>query len=463
MDNRGYEACKQWLKGKNVTVMGLGLLGRGVGDVAFFAEHAAHVIVTDVKTEAQLKTSIDQLKQYLNITYRLSGHVVEDFISADIVCKGAGVPLNSPYIEAARNAGKEVVMSSAVFARFAVMSGARIVGVTGTRGKTTAAYLIHHVLKERSIPVRLGGNILGVSTIQFLKDIVFGEVFVLELDSWQLQGFGDWKISPHIAVFTTFLEDHQNYYKDKPQQYLADKANIFLWQDVHDVLILGPQCAGLISETYKRRINGRLVLSKDIPEGNFSLKLIGKHNIYNAAIAQNVLKELGITVEESNEAVASFVGVPGRLEVVSKEKVDSTDKVRVWVNDTTATTPDALFVGITGLIESGHGNIVLIAGGADKELGLGKALEALKMAKVCILLPGTGTNRLKLELATSGLPYVEVSDMHEAVLLAQKTALETGADAVLMSPGFASFGLFKNEYDRGDTFVSEVKKLQHQS
>jgi UDP-N-acetylmuramoylalanine--D-glutamate ligase len=456
MDNKGYEACKEWLTGKKVTVMGLGLLGRGIGDVAFFAEHAASVIVTDIKTEEQLKTSIDQLTQYPNITFHLGGHKEEDFISADIVCKGAGVPLNSPYIEAARNAGKEVVMSSAIFAKFAVMSGARIVGVTGTRGKTTTAYLIHHVLKERSVPVKLGGNVLGVSTIQFLKDITFGDVFVLELDSWQLQGFGDLKISPHISVFTTFLEDHQNYYKEKPDQYLEDKANIFLCQDVHDVLILGSQCADLILQTYKGKINGRVVLSKDSPEGECSLKLIGKHNTYNAALAQNVVKELGITVEESNAAMATFPGVPGRLEVVWKED-------RIWVNDTTATTPDALFAGITGLQESGYKNIVLITGGTDKELGLGKALEALKMAKESILLPGTGTNRLKIELATIGLPYKEVSDMHEAVKLAHKIAQESHADAVVLSPGFASFGLFKNEYDRGDVFVSEVKKLQHQS
>ena len=230
--------CKEPFAGKRITLMGLGLLGRGVGDAAFLAECGAHVLVTDKKSEAELAESVAKLKQYSNISFRFGGHDTNDFTDCDMVLKAAGVPLDSPEIATARAANIPVVMSTALFAKYAMEIGVTVVGITGTRGKTTVTRLIFHSLEKAGKSAYLGGNIRGLSTLAMLPKMKKGDIAVLELDSWQLQGFGDLKISPHIAVFTNLLHDHLNYYKNE-EEYFADKANIFRNQSKRDTLIVG--------------------------------------------------------------------------------------------------------------------------------------------------------------------------------------------------------------------------------
>src|SRR3989344_2024726 len=135
---RGY--CEPF-KDKKITVMGLGLLGRGVGDVEFLATCGANVLVTDQKNAEDLAASVERLKKYPNISFHLGGHDEADFTHCDMVIKAAGVPLDSPYVAAARKAEVPVVMSTALFAKHASEAGAIIVGVTGTRGKSTVAHM----------------------------------------------------------------------------------------------------------------------------------------------------------------------------------------------------------------------------------------------------------------------------------------------------------------------------------
>ena len=153
------EAYKAFFEGKRVTLMGLGLLGRGVGDARFLAQCGAELIVTDLKSEAELADSLAQLKEFKNITYHLDGHSIEDFRNRDMIIKAAGVPLDSPYIAEARKSGIPVRMSADLFAQ---LSGAVIVGVTGTRGKSTVTHLIAHILKTAGHHVLLGGNVRGI-------------------------------------------------------------------------------------------------------------------------------------------------------------------------------------------------------------------------------------------------------------------------------------------------------------
>ena len=218
---------------KHITVIGLGLLGRGVGDAEFLVKCGAHLTVTDMKSAEQLAPSLERLKAYPNITFHLGGHETEDFVNTDLVMKGVKVPLDSPYIAAAREAGVPITMSTALFAKYAGEVGARIVGITGTRGKSTVTHMVYHALRNaaprqssgrerpsfaqgygRAQQVFLGGNIRGISTLAMLPDVAEGDIVVLELDSWQLQGFGELKISPNIAVFTNLYPDHQDYYPD---------------------------------------------------------------------------------------------------------------------------------------------------------------------------------------------------------------------------------------------------------
>jgi UDP-N-acetylmuramoylalanine--D-glutamate ligase len=212
---------ENYFKNKRITLMGLGLLGRGVGDARFLASLGADLIVTDLKTEAELAPSVDQLKEFSNITFHLGGHRLEDFKDRDLVIKAPNTPLNSPFIAEAKKNNIPVRMSADLFAEFA---GVPIIGVTGTRGKSTVSHLIAHILKTAGHSVLLGGNVQGVSNLSLLPQVTSDTTLVLELDSWQLQGFGEAKISPHISVFTTFFPDHMNYYGDDMKRYFADKA-----------------------------------------------------------------------------------------------------------------------------------------------------------------------------------------------------------------------------------------------
>ncbi|HRH24412.1 MAG TPA: Mur ligase family protein, partial [Candidatus Paceibacterota bacterium] len=202
-----------YFKDKRITVMGLGLLGRGVGDVRYLARSGADIIVTDLKSKEELAPSLAVLAEFPNIRYTLGEHTFEDFQDRDLILKAPKTPLDSPYIEEAEKNGIPVTMSTALFARLAREAGVALIGITGTRGKTTTTEMIAHILREQGNDVLLGGNVRGVSTLALLPDAAPGSVAVFELDSWQLQGFRAEELSPHIAVFTNLFPDHQDYYE----------------------------------------------------------------------------------------------------------------------------------------------------------------------------------------------------------------------------------------------------------
>lgn len=432
-------------RGKKITLMRLGLLGRGVKDAVYLARCGAEVLVVDDAPQEIMQPSVDALAEFKNITCKFGPYDLNDFRTCDLVLKGAGTPLDSPEIAEAKNNNIPVRMSADLFVEF---SGIPTIGVTGTRGKSTVTHMVHAILKEAGREVLLGGNVRGVSTLALLEEVTPKHVAVLELDSWQLQGFGEARISPNIAVFTTLYPDHQNYYKDDPVAYLADKANIFLYQVPKDTLILGKQCAPTIIEKYGEHIESKTVIADELKlPDTWTLRIPGTHNRYNAALALAAALALDVDDAVSHKALESFAGVPGRLELIRE-----VHRVKVY-NDTTATTPEATLAALRAL-DTGAKNIVLIMGGADKDLDMNALLfEIPKHAKRTILLAGTGTNRV-LEF----LPEASVfDDLSKAV---QEAFLAAGpGDIILFSPAFASFGMFKNEYDRGDQFVALVHTI----
>jgi len=438
---------EQFIKGKKVTVMGLGLLGRAVGDAKFLAECGAEVTVTDIKTEADLAKSVEILKPFSNITFALGGHREKDFSNADLVLRAPNAPLDSPYLQAAREAGVRITQSSALFAEYADID---IIGVTGTRGKSTTTHFIHHTLMQAGHTVLLGGNVQGVSTLSLLRNVEQYTAAVLELDSWQLQSFGTEKISPHIAVFTTFMRDHMNYYKGDIDRYLNDKAQIFLHQTKDDTLVVGEDAHDMIAETYGDRIQSHIVQAeRSLVPDTWERQVPGEHNRLNLACGVATLRAYGLSREEIEKGVETFVGVPGRLQFVR-----DINGVKIY-NDTTATTPDAAIAALEAL-DTGNKNIVLIAGGADKELDMREFVrEAQERTKKVILLAGTGTDNIK-----DLLPDAPVHDSLEpAVGDAFREARE--GDVILFSPAFASFGMFTHEYERGEQFERIIKNSAH--
>ena len=439
-----------FFKAKKITVMGLGLLGRGVGDVAFLAEAGADLIVTDLKTTTQLADSVEKLRRYSNIRFVLGEHRLEDFEGRDMILVAAGVPNDSPYLAHARASGVRLVQSAALFAE---LSKVPMIGITGTRGKSTTTAMIAHIIEMvTGEQVIKGGNIRGVSNLQLFKEVTEDSLAVFELDSWQLQGFGWSGISPQVAVFTTFMDDHLNYYKGDTNAYFADKANIFIHQDDDGVLVTTPE----VFERAQRFATGRdITLGQEVILADASmipddaiLSMPGEHNRLNAALALAACRSIGLADEEIFDALASFPGVEGRLQLLAIQ-----DGVKIY-NDNNATTPQATIAGLEALDDEKR-NIVLIAGGADKNIDVLPLAEAIEShCKAVFFLPGSGTERITPLLQDSSAKIFVVTDLKEALSAARNNATE--GDILLFSPAFASFGLFTNEYDRNDQFVALV-------
>lgn len=459
--------------------MGLGLLGRGVGDAAFLAKHGVDLLVTDLKPKKELAPSIKKLKSYkLKATsYVLGKHRLEDFKNRDFILKAAGVPLDSPYIAEARKNKIPIEMDAPLFFKL-MLKGATFIGVTGTRGKTTTAYLIYEILKSKLVQklqmsdvcnyrhltsvkrkVFLAGNIKDTATLPLLEKVKENDFIVAELDSWQLQGFGDSKISPHISVFTTFYSDHMGYYQGSMEKYFEDKENIFRYQKKNDVLVVGSQAWESVKKT--KPISKTVVAKTDDLPYEWRLKIPGEHNRANAACALAVARALKIPDEISRKAIENFGGVPGRLEFVRE-----INGVKIY-NDTCATTPDATIAALEALNQvrlDGTSNltwknkIVLIMGGSDKGLDMSNLVEEIpKFCKAVFLLPGSGSEKLQATSYQLQPNLINVSNLEEAVEESTKAA--NRGDTILFSPAFASFGMFKNEYDRGEQFNKIVKKL----
>ena len=462
---------KSDFEGKKVTVMGVGLHGGGVASVRFFAAAGSKVIATDMKTEKELKSSIEKLKDLKNITLVLGQHRMEDFENVDIVIKGPAVPWNSKHIQAALKKKIPVEMDSSLFFKMCKLP---IIGVTGTKGKTTTATLIAEILKTAGKKVfKVGiGQKPVLSVLDEIEEEKNGAV-VFELSSWRLSALGRTGLSPHIAVITNIHRDHLNYYGTM-EKYITDKKYIFASQKDDDYIVLNyddesvRKIAGEIKSkiiffsalksdlgscifiekgkiNYKK--NGELIEICDIND----IQLRGGHNLYNVLAAVGTTVAFGIAPEKICEAVKNFKGIPHRLELVRE-----LDGVK-YVNDTTATMPDAAIAGINSFSKP----IILIAGGADKNLEFSEFTKVIsEKVKKVILLKGEATEKIKAELKKIGADKIidsEFDSMEKAVIRAKCVA--GPGDIVLLSPGAARFGLFLNEFDRGEKFREAVGKL----
>lgn len=431
---------KAYFKGKKITILGLGLLGKGLGDTIFLAEAGAQVTVTDLKTAKELALSVAQLKKYKNVRLVLGGHKLSDFENCDMVIKAQGTPIDSLYIAHARAHKIPIRMDDELFVSLAPKN-IKVIGVTGTRGKTTTSSLIYHILKHAGKRVHLGGNIRGVATLSLLKKVQAGDYVVLELSSWQLQGFGEQKISPTVSVFTNFMPDHMNYYNFDLKEYFSDKAHSFKYHKAGDTLVVGEALKNKIPKSYK----GKLVVAEadDIPK-SWKLPLAGEHNRENISAAVAAVRALKIPLPKIRAGVESFKAVEGRLQLVK-----SIHGIQIY-NDNNSTTPEATIAALKSFPKK---QTVLIMGGADKGLETKELIKTVEAyAHTVILLSGSGSDTLK------NPDFYRADTLAEALMTAFKSA-EKG-DIVLFSPAFASFGMFTNEYDRNDKFLALVKKLK---
>lgn len=429
---------RQIFKNKKVVIMGLGLHGGGVGVAKFFCVQKANVTITDLKTKEQLSESIEKLKKF-KIEYHLGGHKEEDFINADLIIRNPDVPSASPYLEIARKNNVPVETDISLFFK---LSEAFIIGVTGTKGKSTTSSLIYHLLEAKYKRTFLAGNI-GVSPLELLPKIKKEDRVVLELSSFELEGLTQ---SPNIAVITNILPDHLNRYGSMAE-YIESKKIIFKYQKKNDILVLNNDDP-IVREFAKEAKSKIVFFSKSIKPNGY--KLFGEHNLSNLSAAIEVAKILKVPTKTIEKSLKGFKGVPSRQEFVKE-----INGVK-YFNDTTATMPEATITAINTFSDNfPNSRLILICGGQNKGLEYDKLAGVIKnkVDKV-IMLPGSASDKIKGSLSDYANIH-EVSSMQQAVQKAKE--LSKKGDLVILSPAAASFNLFKNEFDRGKQFVEAVK------
>lgn len=449
------------IKGKKILIQGLGLNGGGVGVAKFFLENGIPVTITDLKTEKDLAKSIDELSLYKDkITYVLGEHRDYDFLNADIVIKGPGVNPNTKYILLAKNNKAEITSDIAIFCEIAPCP---IYAVTGSKGKSTTVSIIHSIFKAKSDNTFMGGNIT-ISPLTFYKKLTKDSLVILELSSWQLRDLKGFNFNFHGAVITNLLNDHQNYYNNDMLAYLNDKAIITDNQNKEDFLIIPDDDKYINPSNIKTSAilhnfsinnsnasfyikNNKAFYNNEELFDTAIIKLKGTHNIENCLIAAGFCYLAGIEKKYIIRGISEFEGTPYRIEFIKEWHGIK------FYNDTTATIPDAMCHSIKAFDEP----VILIAGGNDKNLNFSIIEEVMKLPKKILLLSGDGTNKMK--------EYIHREDVIESnsleVLFNNAINLAIQGDIILLSPGCTSFGLFQNEFHRGDVFNELVKNLNN--
>jgi UDP-N-acetylmuramoylalanine--D-glutamate ligase len=464
------------LHGKRALVMGLGVHGGGLGVARFLVEQGARVTVTDLASPEALAASLAALDG-LPIRYVLGEHRPDDFRSHELVVQNPGVPRESPYLAIARAAGAVIESEMTLFFRFCP-NPANLVGVTGTKGKTTTTLLAGAMFRQQYPHTVVAGN-LRVSALEQLPHIAYDTPVVLELSSWQLEGLGEARLSPKYACVTNLSPDHLNRYGSM-EEYGRAKQQIFLHQAANGVVVLNgddPVVSRWAAEAPGEVIwftgndillpngqlrqaffhNGDLWWQRSYTAQRPSLEhllhgeeifLPGLHNRANVAAAAALARSYGITPEHIQQAVLQFEGVPHRSELVR-----ILDDVR-YVNDTAATAPAAAMAAL----EAWPQPIVLLAGGSDKRLPFDEFARAIgERVAAVVLLDGSATPRLQAALDAAFVGAAQVpgvdgpfNDFERAIRTARERATPGGT--VLLAPGCASFGMFQNEFQRGDEF-----------
>ena len=466
------------LAGKRVVIMGLGLFGGGAGAARFFAHRNAAVTVTDLRDADVLAESVRSLSDF-DITFHLGGHDESDFRSADILVVNPAVKPGDGFVRVARQSGAAVTTEVNLCMQLA---NGPVVGITGTKGKSTTTALLGEMLRKHDERTIVGGNI-GGSVLDDVASSSPGTPVVMELSSFQLYRLPLCARSPHVAVVLNLSPDHLDWH-GSAEAYYAAKHNILEFQTETDHAVLSADDATVASwgDPARRRtaffateaetaigspVYARLhrtspdrlsdVLVVEGPWGKFELdarqlRLPGEHNVSNALAAALAAKIMGAADGEVAEVLRSFAGLPHRL-----EEVAVVNGVR-YVNDSMATTPEATIAALSSF----RGPIALIAGGYDKGLDLGRLSEEIcRKTSLLVLIGQTGPKLRELvavarRTVNSSPSVVSCRTLEEA--LSAAAAIGSGG-TVLLSPACASYDMFVNFRARGEAFRRAVRGL----
>lgn len=418
-----------------VVVMGLGRFGGGAGVTRWLAGQGADVLLTDQLPADQLTDSLAELSHLIDsgaVALRLGEHRADDFRAADVVIANPAIPKpwHDRFLRAAHEAGVPVTTEIRLLTER--VDRHRVIGVTGSAGKSTTSAMIHHILRTRGIPSHLGGNI-GGSLLNALDEIKQPDWIVLELSSamlyWLGAGVGcdgapGW--SPHVALLTNIQPNHVDWHGTF-EHYHDSKQNIFRYRSAEDHRI--------VEETTRSMAEIRLAIP-------------GAHNQCNAAFAVAAVESaIGIDRAEAATALSSFAGLPHRLELVHQS-----GGVRFY-DDSKSTTPRAAVLAVEAFDDPAR--VHLIAGGYDKKIDL-TAIAELGSKLAGLYTIGTVGESLAHAAGVHGSKYVLHAETLDVAVPAACERLKPG-DVLLLSPGCASWDQFDNYEQRGKVFTTLVR------
>lgn len=424
--------------GQRVTVMGLGRFGGGLGVARFLAAEGADVLMTDLQTEDRLRPAIAELQPLIDaatVTLRLGTHNVSDFTNTDLVIANPAVakPWENRFLRAASAASVPITTEMRLLVER--LDRERIIGVTGSAGKSTTTAMIHHALTTLGHRAHLGGNIGGSLLDRLNADddheaIRKGDFICLELSSFMLYWLGEGVgapshagFSPKFAVLTNLSPNHLDWHETF-EHYAASKRNIARYQKTGDVFIDG---------------------STLTPDRAIPLELPGAHNQQNAFVALSVVSRvLGVPLDSISQSLRDFPGLPDRLQFVGE-----LSGVKCY-NDSKSTTPEATLLAVRAFDDPR--TIHLIVGGSEKGSDLAP-IGALAKDIAGLYTIGLTGPRIAAS-AVSRANVFECGTLDRAIATALDRAQP--GDVLVLSPGCASFDQFTNYQERGRVFVENI-------
>jgi len=416
------------LSNKRICILGFGQEGRAMAEA--IEKHCKDFEITI----SDQNENVDVPKKYGR---QLGTGWLENLEKFDLVLKSPGV---SPHV---LSTSQKYTTPTQIFFDTIQHSGATVVGVTGSKGKSTTASLLAHILGKKT---HLIGNI-GNPAISYVDKAKEGAVFVMEMSSYQLM---DISVSPRIAVITSFFPEHLDYHRSL-KKYLEAKKNITKFQTEDNLVFFNSassECEEIAEEGDGKKIP---VMVDNAPLQLSETKLIGEHNLMNIALAWKVAESLGVKKEHAIKLIKSFAPLPHRLQSLGVHHGFE------WVNDSISTTPESTIAALDAL---GDRVAVMILGGQDRGLDFSELAERIKNSKVELVLTlGESGPRIAKALSESGATQSisEVQNLEEAMKLAKDHTSHISNPIVLLSPASPSYDQFKNFEERGTEFEKLAK------
>lgn len=464
--NKKYISYINELKTKKIAIIGLGVSNLPL--IKILINEGCDVTLFDSKELENMEESTSKYIIDNNIKTSLGTNYLEKLVGFDVIFRSPSMLPTNHYLEEESKRGAIITTE---IEQVIKLSPSKIIGITGSKGKTTTTTILYNILIGMGYSTYLGGNI-GTPLFSKLDEMTKDDIVVLELSSFQLMNM---EVSPNISIITNISPDHLDVHGSY-EEYINAKKYIFKNQSKSDILVLnlddnivstfGEYAKGIVryfkNKTLDKSIlkdnyvlnNGYITYNDDKIIDTSKLLLRGNHNYLNICASLNAIKDyINVSNEELERIVASIKGVTHRLEFVRE-----INGVK-WYNDSASTTPDKSYAGLNAFDEK----IVLIAGGYDKNISYDEmAKPILDKCSKLILFGATRDkiyNAVMNECKTSdkSIPIYLLDSLEEVISVANRVS-ESG-EVVLFSPASASFDMFKNAYQRGELFKEMVNSL----